>query len=294
MAEIQSLQDNYKIIKRLGTAKKRKFSEVYLVQSKADPSKEYILKYSLTPLGIEQLKNESLYHFAHESLPTIVDFKAEESSACLILEYKPGITLSEYFKTVPKKERFRICIEILEKLLPVFEELRQQQIAHLDIKPGNVLLNPETLELNLIDFGMATSFHSQLKRKLVFPLGYAAPELLLNRLHLVDQRTDYFALAVSIFQLFEGKLPLLHANPGITTNLQLTHPLTDCSQLNKVANKSLQKLGAKHQFKTPPNQLSPEQLDELLKQGMDQRYENLQNFVDDFKTGGLKKNWLLF
>lgn len=294
MVKIQHPEENYRIVKRLGTAQKRKFSEVYLVQSKKNPSAEFILKYAYSALGTEQLRNESAYHFEHPSLPKVIDFKSEESSAYLVLNYKKGITLKEYFDSVPKKTSFETCVEILTQLLPVFDQLQQLHIAHLDIKPNNILICPETHAVHLIDFGMATSFYSTKQRKLVFPLGYAAPELLLNRLHLVDQRTDYFALAVSIFQLFEGKLPLLHANPGITTNLQLTHPLMDCSQLDKVANKSLQKLGAKHPFKTAPNKLSPEQLDQFLIEGMNSRYERLQDFIEDFKLGKRKKSWFGF
>jgi serine/threonine protein kinase len=158
MIEIHNLEENYKIVKRLGAARKRKFSEVYLIQSKKEASKTYILKYSSSALGIEQLQNESNYHFEHPSLPKIIDFKAEESSAYLILEFKNGITLSEYFNSVPARNRFEVCLEILDLLLPVFTELQRLKTAHLDVKPSNILVCKETNTIHLIDFGMTTSF----------------------------------------------------------------------------------------------------------------------------------------
>lgn len=288
----QGISERYEILQRLGNQKRRKFSEVYLIRSKST-GKQAVLKIVTDPSGIPFLKAEATFSFTSEQLPQVLEYSEEENSAYLILDYKSGVTWKAYLETVPRKAKFDVLCRLLEQLKTVLETLQEKTIAHLDIKPENLLYDAENDRIALIDFGLAIDYSQPISRKLVFPLGYAAPEVLLNRLHLVDQRSDYFSIAVCIVQLMDGKLPLLHANPSITTNLQLTHPLPDCNALNKAANKAVQQLGAKYAFPTAPNLLRPQEMDKGLEHGIAQRYSTFSDFLNDFKNGGLRAWWAI-
>jgi len=294
---LQQLQDSklndYEILERLGNQKRRKFCEVFKVRHK-QTLEFFILKVSSTDLGRETLKAESQFSFSNSGLPQVIWCLEDEVSTALLLRYQNGVTLTDHFRKIKSNQKFDAAVRFCQSILPLLTELREKNIAHLDLKPSNILIDASTGEVSLIDFGLAIDYSSPVQRKLIFPLGFASPEVILNRLHLVDHRSDYFSIAVVLFQWFEGKLPLLNPNPGITTNLQITHPLPDADSLDKKANAALQKLGAKFSFKTAPNTLSKEDLDKSLLLGKISRYDKFEEFITEFKQGGRRKKWGLF
>lgn len=119
-----------------------------------------------------------------------------------ILENIPGNTLDQIIL-----ERGPLSInEALEIVLHValaLAEVHERGIIHRDIKPSNILLT-ETGEPKLIDFGIATLADKE-PEVMAFTPGYAAPEQYSRAL--VDQRTDIFALGVTLYTLLTGKHP---------------------------------------------------------------------------------------
>ncbi len=281
--------DKYQIIKRLGNQQKRKFSDVFLVQDKQSGEKRTMKVLTKSPTNLvlqDRLRQEAMFHFSHPQLPAIIDFSESENELILVLTYRDGVPLDQFLKTVRKKDKPRVLFHILQQFESVFQELKHHQIVHLDLKPSNIIVEEvnDQLGVYLIDFGMALCTSKKETRTTLFPLGYAAPELLLNRLHLVDQRTDFFALGILLWQSFVGKLPLLQPNPSITTNLQLTHPLPENSQIPAAFFNILQRISAKHAFRLPPNRLAEYELDAGLKKGMDTRYSDYQTILKDWEN----------
>ena len=211
--------------------------------------------------------------------------------------FQSGITLGDYLEQFRSREKTQKLFEVLVQLEPILEHIHQNKIFHLDIKPGNIIVDSSKgIRVSLIDFGLALNKNQSETRKTLFPLGFAAPELLLNHLDLVDARTDYFALGVSCWTCLQGRMPLIDPNPTITTNLQLTYPLPNLDSKYKVLSGILQKLAAKHQFTVPPNKLSAEEQKTALLKGMNKRYNTYSEFISDFeeKLNSQKKSWWPF
>jgi nucleotide-binding universal stress UspA family protein len=87
--------------------------------------------------------------------------------------------------------------------------LHAQEVIHLDLKPGNVLLRPGG-EAVLIDFGLARHGHfpDLLAEEFRRPIGsaaYISPEQVLGVRD--DPRSDLFALGVMLYELATGTLP---------------------------------------------------------------------------------------
>lgn len=290
--------DKYQILNTLGSQSKRKFGHVYLVINKATGEKGVLKSLQITPTNLllqDRIRKEAELTFNCKGLPATLDFYEDENELVLIKSYCPGIPLDEFWKSLSSRERLPTLKILISQLIPLFEELKKESIVHCDLKPSNIIIDKINNQLNvsLIDFGMALRNNQHNKRTTLFPLGYAAPELILNRLDLVDERTDLYALGIIIWRLFEGKLPLTHPNPSIFTNLQLTHPLPEGNELPKGLFPLLQKLSAKHSFKTAPNTLPSDEVDQLLVTGMNMRYDALSAFYTDLE--GLKKrNWFGF
>jgi eukaryotic-like serine/threonine-protein kinase len=290
--------EKYRIKHRLGNEQRRKFGDVFLVEDKITGELGTLKMIGKTEneLRESRLRAEAGFAFDHPQLPRTLYTFESETELVVVKNHFPGIPLTDFMKSVKTKRKPQVLLQLLQQLSPIFDELNRAQIVHLDIKPSNLIINgtPEQFEVYLIDFGMAMRTNETDARSTLFPLGYAAPELLLNRLHLADQRTDLFALGIVLWQSFTGKLPLLHPNPSITTNLQLTHPLPDHDDIPKRYLPILKRLCAKHSFGIPPNQLAPETMDTFLKEAMDQRYANLEEVISDWEKALEKKRWFGF
>ena len=77
----------------------------------------------------------------------------------LIYQYG-GIDLSEYYKFPAKN--FIYFEDFVQLFIPLFEGIRlmgKKQVAHVDIKPENMLLDINIPKLYLIDFGLSTPFN---------------------------------------------------------------------------------------------------------------------------------------
>jgi serine/threonine protein kinase len=245
-------------------------------------------------LGLDRLKNESTFNFQYKGLPKVIEIFESENEFILVRNFEEGLILSEYWKLIRRREKTSFLIVLFEKLHLIFNELKSNQVVHCDIRPSNIIIRPlsDSFDVALIDFGLAIRKNDTEKRKTLFPLGFAAPELLLNELELVDQRTDLFALGITAYYLLTGRLPLTHENPSIFTNLQLTHPLTDHSSLPSGWYRILKKMTSKHIFQTSPNLLKKQVIKQYLLQGMENRYSNLEAVVIELMHLPSKnRNW---
>jgi len=293
------LQERYRIIEKLGGEQGKKFGDVFLGEEKASENKVVLKslgKNSKNESIIERLKQEATFTFKHPGLPQIIELFESAQELILIKSYQKGIPLDEFWKNLPKRNRLPFLKEIIKELIPIFNHLKENNVVHCDIKPSNLLIdkNQDSFKVALIDFGLAHRIGEPTNRKTLFALGYAAPELILNRLDLVDHRTDQFALGILIWKLFTGQLPLVDPNPSIYTNLQLTHPLPDHSSLPKGIFPILSKMCSKHVFRTAPNLLSNDEVERSLKSGMNSRYNDLNQLFDELNAVHDKRNWFGF
>jgi len=291
--------EKYRLEKRLGEQRRRKFGETFLATDLRTHQQVVIKAVRVDPndtTNTERLRAEANFTFKFNGLPKTLEFEETESNLFLVRKYETGVPLDEYWSQLKRRKRLNFIIELLEKLHPVFEHLSEQKVVHCDIKPSNILIESTgaSFKVHLIDFGLAirtTSAEENKLRKLLFPLGFAAPELLLNHLEIVDQRTDLFALGVVIWRLYAGKLPLSHPNPSIFTNLQLTHPLPEHSEIPRKVHSILQKMAHKHQFKLPPNKMNQDEVLRLLSSAMNERYSSLADVITAFKTIEKRTFW---
>jgi predicted ATPase/signal transduction histidine kinase/tRNA A-37 threonylcarbamoyl transferase component Bud32 len=139
----------------------------------------------------------------------------------LILEDFGGISLKDALLFICEKGKnpnfldrfFHIAIEITSTL----EGMHRNRVIHKDIKPANILINPSTLEVKLIDFSIA----SLLPREIQFitnpnvlegTLAYISPEQTGRMNRGIDYRSDFYSLGVTFFELLTGKLPFITAD----------------------------------------------------------------------------------
>ncbi len=149
---------------------------------------------------------EAAGRLSHSNIVTVYDVGEEEGCAFIAMDYVNGVPLSNYTRSdnlLPVAEVYRIVQIVAEAL----DYAHAQKIVHRDIKPGNIMYNPEDLQLKITDFGIARITDSVKTRTGSFmgSPSYMAPEQMTASS--VDGRADLYALGVSFYQLLTGKLP---------------------------------------------------------------------------------------
>lgn len=277
---------DYIIKGKLGNQSRRAFGTVYEATCRESNQRVVIKVVEHAAAGqraIDAIRNEASFNFSEKGLPRVIQFTESDDVSILVSHFEAGIPLLDYWNQLSSKKRTEYVHPFIERLGEKLEYLHRQEIYHLDVKPSNILIDPETQELKLIDFGLAIREPLTTSRTLIFPLGYAAPELVLHKLHLVNRTSDYFSVGVLLWRLFCGALPLQHPNPSIYTNLQIAHPLPDHEKLPKGLHPVLTKLCAKPHFRTAPNRMPYPEVENALLAAQNNRYQYTQELLDDLK-----------
>jgi serine/threonine protein kinase len=291
-----NFKEKYTILASLSNQKKRKFSEVYACED-GSSKEQFVLKQVMknphNTLEQERLRSEASFSFQKEGLPVICDIFEDENSIQVVKKYEAGIPLNEFLSDLTPRKRRTVLGQLMPLIADLLGSIHEQKILHLDIKPSNILVAKleHSYRVALIDFGMALRMDQLVARKTLFPLGYAAPELVLNQLHCCDKTSDYFSLGITIWHCLTGQLPLYHSNPSVFTNLQINHPLPESSLIPKKPHELLAKLCAKYSFEIPPNQLSETEMIKRLDKGKKERYQDLMDFISDWNDMLQRKWW---
>jgi serine/threonine-protein kinase len=106
---------------------------------------------------------------------------------------------------------WREACDVARKIALALEHLHRAGIVHRDLKPSNVIVDDDTREPRLVDFGLAMDSLRQTKltktgQLLGTPL-YMAPEQLRGQTDEVGPRTDVFALGLLFYELLVGERP---------------------------------------------------------------------------------------
>ena len=127
-----------------------------------------------------------------------------ERRSCLygVLPYYPGETLERRLTRRPPVT-LSGGLEVALKLAKAVAALHRAGIIHRDIKPDNVMLEPNG-GLKLIDLGVARLRQFEEEGAVEAPgtRSYMAPELIAGAP--ADESSDIFALGVSIYRMFTG------------------------------------------------------------------------------------------
>ncbi len=155
----------------------------------------------------------------------IYSLESCQNRLALILEDFGGISLKEYadfgrkgFSETGNQENsspLHFLTEFLQiaiALADILSDLYHHQIIHKDIKPANILINPTTKQVKLIDFSIASLLPrvTQLSTSptvLEGTLAYLSPEQTGRMNRGIDYRTDFYSLGVTFYELLTGQLP---------------------------------------------------------------------------------------
>lgn len=116
-------------------------------------------------------------------------------------------------------------------LTRILAGVHQQRVIHKDLNPTNIIYNPATNQLYLIDFGLATRLTRetttfQSASVLEGTLRYLAPEQTGRMNRAVDYRSDFYALGVTFYELLTGRVPFTSDDPLELVHSHIARPPT--------------------------------------------------------------------
>jgi serine/threonine-protein kinase len=142
----------------------------------------------------------------HPNIVTIFDAGEEHDLAYIAMEFLKGRDLVPFTKPgslLPVDQ----VISIVARVADALGYAHRQNVVHRDVKPANIMYEPDSDTVKVTDFGIARITDAS-KTKTGMVLGtpsYMSPEQLAGRK--IDGRSDLFSLAVSLYQLASGRLP---------------------------------------------------------------------------------------
>ncbi len=134
----------------------------------------------------------------------LLDFGAQEGRYFLVMEFIDGEPLSSLIARGPvdPDRALRIAAEVARAI----EEAGARGIVHRDIKPDNILLDRQG-RAKVTDFGIARSNTAPgvtVPGGFVGTPAYAAPEMIEG---VSDQRSDIYAIGVTLYAMLSGRAP---------------------------------------------------------------------------------------
>lgn len=201
----------YRLLRLLGEGG---MGEVYLAERQtADFTQRVALK--LLRAGLASAKLEArlraesrlLARLEHPGIARLIDGGTTPAGQpYVVTEYVEGASLLACCDTqgLPIRERLTLFLEVCAAV----SYAHRQFVAHLDIKPGNILVTPEG-RAKLLDFGIAKALDREddgdTRTAPWFTPAYASPEQV-RGLH-PGTESDIYALGVLLYELLSGHRP---------------------------------------------------------------------------------------
>jgi len=147
----------------------------------------------------------------HIHLVRLIGFCAEKSHRLLVYEYMPKGSLDRWIyyshdndaPFLDWQTRCKVISHIAKGLCYLHEEC-MKRIAHLDVKPQNILLD-ENFNAKLSDFGLCKLIDrdkSQVITRMRGTPGYLAPEWLTSQ---ITEKADVYSFGVVVMEIISGR-----------------------------------------------------------------------------------------
>ncbi|MEG4808684.1 AAA family ATPase, partial [Microcoleus sp. F8-D1] len=211
------------------------------------------------PVALKLLRNNfpsfnELVHFRNQyviaknlNIPGTVkaySLESYQNRYALVMEDFGGISLCSYLSSIaptsdehleglPVNEFLPMAIQIANAL----DGLHRHRVIHKDLKPANILINPVSKEVKLIDLSIASLLPRETQEiqnpnVLEGTLPYISPEQTGRMNRGIDYRTDFYSLGVTFYELLTGKLPFQTDDPMDLVHCHLAKQPLAASKVN--------------------------------------------------------------
>ncbi len=161
---------------------------------------------------------------SHRNIAQVLDFGTHDNSAYMVMELVEGESLAnilERTKVLDERELVAMLVHTCHGL----QAAHDAGVIHRDIKPGNLLVQPDGL-VKITDFGVSRSEDQTTLTQTGMVMGtaqYLAPELALGKS--ATSQSDLYAIGIIAFEALVGKRPFTAPNPVDIAIAQVNDPV---------------------------------------------------------------------
>ena len=196
----------YSILKPLGRGA---MGAVYLA---LDPVLNRQVAIKMLELGIEEPSQRSFLFdrllrdakaaaiLSHPNIVSIYDVIEEQGTAYVVMEYVPGESLACFLERNPNPG-IELTLQVLRQMASALDYTHSKGVIHRDIKPGNVMRDPNGV-VKILDFGIARISDGLTATPTSMVMGtieYMSPEQLKG--DALDGWADQFSLAAVAYRM---------------------------------------------------------------------------------------------
>jgi predicted ATPase len=144
-----------------------------------------------------------------------LELRHEGGRILLVLEDPGGRVLDRVTGISLEIEHFlRLAVQLADAI----GQMHARGLIHKDLKPANILVNPEGGRIWLTGFGIASRLPNERQapeppETIAGTLAYMAPEQTGRMNRSIDARSDLYSLGVTFYQMLTGVLPFAASDP---------------------------------------------------------------------------------
>lgn len=155
---------------------------------------------------------KTLAALKHPNIIRVFDVFEDNGTAYYVMDYIEGNNLSDI---VEGKGRLSepLALKYIRQVANALDYLHQKKLLHLDVKPANILLDKNTGNAILIDFGVSKQYDQDGQQTSTTPpaisKGYSPVEQYAqgSNVKTFSPATDIYSLAATLYKLVTGNTP---------------------------------------------------------------------------------------
>lgn len=206
----------YRLIELIGSGG---MGSVFLAERSVGDFERMVALKLIKPGGIQEesirkfrKERQILATLTHPGIARLYDGgESSEGRLYFTMEHVPGEDVLTFLQN--QQADFSQRIQVFLSIAKAISYAHAQLVLHLDIKPGNILVDEEG-QVKVLDFGVAenveesegNSAESNTNSSQQYTLAYGSPEQLSGKP--TSTRSDIYSLGVLLYQILTGSLPV--------------------------------------------------------------------------------------